>query len=327
MNGYRWPMDDREHLTDPGGLPRLEERDIEDDATREIPMLRRPADKRVVVPTLRVVAGRDMLRFVTLDPPTNVLIGREEGLGLVLSDPSVSRRHARVQRDERGVLYVQDLSSRNGTAVNGLPVDRAPLHTGDHLEIGGVSLRLDLLTGDEIRHLDNVLARLEANNRDPLTGLLSRGWIDEELPEFRVAAEQARRPSCCLFIDVDRFKSINDGFGHVVGDQVLVGVSRLVVVGVRDADRCVRYGGEELVVFLQGATEQVGYEVAERIRRSIAAHDWSRTAPGLRVTASFGVAELGPGEPTTDWISRADRALYRAKNIGRNTVIRARDPG
>lgn len=275
------------------------------------------------MPTLRVVAGRDMLRFVTLHSADEVVIGRDENGSLVLTDASVSRRHARVTVGEDGSILVQDLGSTNGTAVNGQPTERSLLRPGDHLEIGAVSLRLDMLSLEEVSHLENVLARLEAGNRDPLTGLLTRAYIDDELPPLLDRSARANLDVTVLFFDVDSFKQVNDRHGHAVGDDVLVGVARLVMVGVRDSDPCVRYGGEEFVLFLPGSTEAGAAEVADRIRRSVQGHDWSRTAPGLRVTASCGVAQWQPGQSIKEWLARADRALFVAKGSGRNRVERA----
>ncbi|MFN7144882.1 MAG: GGDEF domain-containing protein [Myxococcota bacterium] len=299
----------------------------EHESTRKVQLLRRGTDRKVVFPTLRVVAGRDMLRYVTIQEHEELVIGRDEHGGLVLSDASVSRRHARVRSDEHGAITVQDLGSTNGTAVNGVPIERSALRPGDHLEIGAVSLRLDLLSMDELTHLGSVLARLEANNRDPLTRLLTRAWIEEELSGMRDAAARAGSSTACLFADVDQFKGVNDRFGHAVGDDVLVGVARILLVGVRETDACVRYGGEEMLMFLRDTSEAAASEVAERVRRAIEGHDWSRTNPGLRVTASFGVVAARLGEPNKDWINRADRALYAAKARGRNRVVRASEVG
>jgi len=283
-----------------------------------------PTPRRAAA-TLRVVAGRDMLQYAVLHPGEAVLIGRDEGAQLRLNDLTVSKRHASIEMDETGAITVLDLGSTNGTAVNGRSVRRTALRPGDHLEVGAVSLRLDLLSQDELAHLGRVLERLAAANRDPLTGLVTRAWLEDELPTLADRCDRAGVPFACAFVDIDHFKLINDRFGHGVGDDVLAGVARLLLLGVRDADPCVRYGGEEAVMFLPGSTSAAAAEVAERVRRSIATHDWDRTAPGLRVTASFGVAQRHPGEPLKAWIHRADEALYAAKRLGRDRVELARD--
>ena len=129
--------------------------------TRTMRILPRAARARVEVPTLRVVAGRDMLSFVTLHGAEEIVLGRDESAGMTLTDALVSRRHARVSMHEDQSVTIQDLGSTNGTSVNGVPVERSVLRPGDQLELGGVSLRLDMLSLEEIEHLANVVARLQ----------------------------------------------------------------------------------------------------------------------------------------------------------------------
>lgn len=280
--------------------------------------------KRMSIPTLRVVAGPDLLRFVSLSPGEEMVIGREDRAGLPLSDASVSRQHTMVSCDANSEITVQDLGSTNGTAVNGHTVHRALLRPGDHLEIGAVSLRLDLLGLDELAHLGRVLDRLAAANRDPLTGLHTRAYLEDDLPAMLDRCANADIPVSIIFADIDGFKNINDTYGHSVGDEVLVGIARLMMLGVRDSDPVVRYGGEEIVVYLPGSDEAGALDVSERIRRNIAGHDWGRTASGLKVTTSFGVAERrSHDEPLSAWMERADKALYAAKRSGKNKVLRA----
>ncbi len=326
------PRRDGEH-TDLGGpgrrgpasesIPRHEDFDGQE-RTRKIPVQRRGPDRQMVFFVLRVMSGSDMLRFATLSSDEDLIIGRDVVEGhLVLTDGSVSRNHARVSCDGGGRIVVTDLGSTNGTSVNGQPITTSALQQGDHLEIGAVSLRLDLLSLDEIAHQESVLARLESKNRDPLTGLLSRAWLDEELPKVLENATRKRTRTTCLFVDLDHFKQINDRFGHAAGDNVLSTVARLLMMTVRDTDSCLRSGGEEILVFLQAADEALGVIIAERARRSIQEYDWTLAEPGLQVTASIGVAELRDQEGTASWIQRADRALYAAKAGGRNLVVAA----
>ena len=275
------------------------------------------------LPTIRVVAGRDLLRHVVLNAGEEILIGRDETCELRLTDPTVSKRHARVVADASNAITVFDLGSTNGTAVNSRAVTRTLLRPGDMLEVGGVSIRLDLLSLDELGHLARVVERLEAANRDPLTGLLSRAFIEDELPVLMEQWDRNGLPASCAFVDLDNFKSVNDTYGHHIGDEVLQAVGRLVLVSVRDADPAVKYGGEEIVLFLPGSEEEAAAQVSERVRRNILQHDWNRTSAGLNVTASFGVAERHEGESIRDWIRRADEALYKAKRSGRNRVVRS----
>jgi diguanylate cyclase (GGDEF)-like protein len=272
------------------------------------------------VPILRVIAGRDVLRFAVVGGP--VEIGRDAACGLSLNDSSVSRRHARVRPDRAG-FEVEDLGSRNGTFVNGRRVERERLALGDRLEVGTVPLRFEPAGPDELAHLQGVLERLAAGDRDPLTGLLTRSYLEGRLPTLVEECRRAGRPVSTVFLDVDHFKSINDEFGHATGDDALRQVARLLAYGVRARESCVRYGGEEVIVVLEGATEGEAVVVAERLRRLVESHEWSAVAGGLEVTVSCGVAQCLPGQGVREWLARADRALYAAKRSGRNRVCRA----
>lgn len=164
---------------------------------------------------------------------------------------------------------------------------------------------------------------------DPLTGVNNRRFFDQRLREEIARADREGSALSCLFIDIDRFKAINDAHGHQSGDQVLQKVARLIRAQLRNMDVVARYGGEEFAVLLARADRDNALEIAERIRQSIERHAFMLPlAPKLRVSASIGVAIYRPGE--TPLISgqieallleQADAALYQAKRNGRNRVI------
>lgn len=291
-------------------------------ATMTISMPRENRGRREFLPTVQVVAGKEMLRFITVPEGQEIILGRGQDADLVLDDPSISRKHAMIAHEEPGRLVIQDLGSTNGIAVNGYGVRRSLLRPGDLVELGAISLRLDLLTTDELSHLGRVQEKLDAAGTDPLTGLRSRAYLDTDLPRVVQRLDDTERKVSAIFIDLDHFKEVNDTYGHTVGDEVLRAVGKIVLVEVRDQDICVRYGGEEILVILPRTECDRAEEVAERIRRALVRHDWQRTADGLVVTASFGVAERLPGEPVADWVARADKALYEAKGQGRNRVVK-----
>jgi diguanylate cyclase (GGDEF)-like protein len=271
------------------------------------------------IPLLRVVAGRDVFHFVVLRNGDNVVIGRDDDCQLALSDVSVSRRHACIG-EEDGRFRLKDLGSSNGTFLDCAPIDDCTLAPGSLIEVGSVPLRFDLVTLEELAHLKTVRERLEASDRDPLTGLLTRACLNT-LPDRLQRASSAGRAVSLVFVDVDGFKLINDGFGHVVGDDVLRAVARLLALGVREAEACVRYGGDELLVVVEDATEAPAASLAERFRTAVADHAWAKIARGLTVTVSCGVAQHVAGESVRGWIERADCALYSAKHAGRNRVV------
>jgi diguanylate cyclase (GGDEF)-like protein len=283
-----------------------------------LPRPLQPKTKRV--PCIRVVAGPDMLSYVTVPERQSITVGRDEAAELRLTDITVSKHHAKVVHDDSDALVLIDLESTNGTAVNGQPITRTILRPGDHLEIGAVSLRVDMLSNEELGHLRRVVSRLESANRDTITGLLTRSFLEESVAHLVDKCERADVPISATFVDIDRFKSINDQYGHQAGDEVLCGIARLLMLGVRDNDPAIRYGGDEIVLILPGSPLERSVEVAERIRRVIAGHDWDRTAPGLRVSCSFGVAERKADETIAAWLDRADQAAYASKRSGRNCV-------
>ena len=121
-------------------------------------------------------------------------------------------------------------------------------------------------------------------------------------------------------IDVDHFKRINDTLSHAVGDLVLRQVAATLQSRLRSGDLLARYGGEEFVVVFRGATLDAAIGACERLRAGLTERDWSSIAPNLRVTASLGVAQWTAAEPASELLKRADAALYRAKQAGRNRV-------
>ena len=156
---------------------------------------------------------------------------------------------------------------------------------------------------------------------DPLTGLLNRRAFDELAEREIQRARRFRHPMTLIAVDLDRFKSINDGHGHLVGDTVLEDFARLASAHLRSLDIIARLGGEEFAVLLPGTDAEGACQLAERIRQTIASHGLVLDGVVLRYTASFGVASFEPRQPGLQrWLARADAALYEAKAKGRNRV-------
>jgi diguanylate cyclase (GGDEF)-like protein/PAS domain S-box-containing protein len=154
---------------------------------------------------------------------------------------------------------------------------------------------------------------------DPLTSCLNRRAFFERFEPLWQAAQRYGQPLSCIMLDIDHFKSINDRFGHAVGDQALQMVSGVLRSMVRASDLICRYGGEEFCVLLPVTTAEEGAQAAERFRKEIE----SRKFAGISVTASFGVSSVGmkPKDPH-DLLNLADKALYASKHTGRNKVTR-----
>ncbi len=166
-------------------------------------------------------------------------------------------------------------------------------------------------------------ARLEAQaSLDPLTGLFNRGHLAVLAEELRLALARGRPVSLMMF-DIDRFKEVNDTFGHLAGDRVLVSITNELTEHCRETDVPCRYGGDEFLVLLVGIETGVARKAAERLRQVIASTPIPYGDASISVTISAGVSSAHPGEKVTldTLIERADRALYSAKQGGRNRVV------
>jgi len=133
---------------------------------------------------------------------------------------------------------------------------------------------------------------------------------------------QARKkqPMCLILLDLDHFKRINDNYGHLIGDDILVAISKLLINNTRVLDTFYRYGGEEFIIAPLFVDLKAAGEIAEKLRVIVENYIFPST---ISVTISLGVAQFQEGEKPADWINRADSALYLAKNSGRNKVCLA----
>ncbi len=179
-----------------------------------------------------------------------------------------------------------------------------------------------LLAAD--REKSRLLARLAEESRtDALTGLANRRRFDERLAEEaeRLARLGTDARLSLAMLDVDHFKQVNDRHGHALGDAVLRELGSLLTARVRGADFAARLGGEEFCVLCFGLTPEQAAQAAEAWRAAVAAHDWSRLRPGLRITVSIGLADWHEaGEPKA-LLALADARLYAAKRGGRDRVV------
>lgn len=160
--------------------------------------------------------------------------------------------------------------------------------------------------------------------RDHLTGALTRRAFMAEMNRAIALFGRHRRPASLLLFDIDHFKRINDGYGHPVGDQVIQGIAELCASLQRPSDALGRLGGEEFAILLPEASQADATKAAQRFCESIEG-TLLTPIPSLRVTASFGVAEIDEGFATSEiWLAAADEALYEAKRSGRNQVAMAK---
>ncbi|MFA6956393.1 MAG: GGDEF domain-containing protein [Thermoanaerobaculia bacterium] len=270
-------------------------------------------------PCLVVIHGPLLARRFMLDRAEQT-IGRADDSEIRVDDDAASRAHARIVVSGRRATLV-DLESTNGTFVNEQPAGEIELRDGDLVQIGDTIFKF-LAGGNVENKYHQEMYRM--TTVDGLTQAYNRRYFMETFEREVQRARRYRRELCLAMIDLDRFKAVNDTWGHLAGDHVLRETARIIADGVRHEDVFGRYGGEEFALLLPEVGLAGSLQVCERLREQIerAALSFGRTE--IKVTASFGLAStmsLGDEFAPIDLIERADGNLYVAKSQGRNRVV------
>lgn len=224
-----------------------------------------------------------------------------------------------------GNQYCIPVMTQNGPI--GLLTLHVPSHEGADKPESRAKRNLSLMTGIADR-LGPTLSGIELRARlhedsirDPLTKLYNRRFMDESLHRELLRARRAEQPVSVILLDIDRFKQVNDEHGHDVGDQVLVELAQQLTRSVRDEDFVYRFGGEEFVIVLPGASLDAARERALAVSRNIRAVTIDTTTVPLKVTISAGVSTFPEhGENREQLLIQADKALYLAKQSGRDRI-------
>ncbi|QEN09605.1 diguanylate cyclase [Oceanispirochaeta crateris] len=294
-----------------------------------------------------------------LEPERIFRIGRDSSCEIVLDERTVSRVHAEV-RMEGDKVRILDLDSTNGIQINYRSMKDHILQNEDRITIGPFILvyrELDHEGSIPLRSEENLLSETlvmeskiatilqsikeeDVRNQlfelkhiinqskeklsrmahiDRLTLLYNRRYFDDVLSREVERAKRYKQPLCLLLLDIDLFKNVNDVHGHPKGDQVLTEIASIISDNIRMIDIAARYGGEEIVVILPETDMDSALNVAEKLRGAVENDTPKRT--GLKVTMSIGAASFIDTENAArDIVSRADAALYKAKERGRNRV-------
>ena len=180
--------------------------------------------------------------------------------------------------------------------------------------------RARILSALRAKQLQDQLARNA--NVDGLTGVGNRRYFDQRAATELSRSRRHHQPLACVMLDLDHFKTLNDTHGHPFGDEVLRRMGQLLTETCRTEDVVCRYGGEEFVVLTPGLDRKAASGLAERLRRAIAAIELQAGGTSVKLTCSFGVAEVDVStQSSADLVRRADKALYEAKRGGRNRVV------
>ncbi|MDE3246954.1 MAG: GGDEF domain-containing protein [Acidobacteriota bacterium] len=258
---------------------------------------------------------------------TGMIIGRSSDNDICLAEAEVSRRHSRLEVVMDGgqavSVTLQDLGSTNGTFVNGKKLapnaEPTALQNGDVVRVGSHAFKLKRLDDME-RHYHEVV--LTQTTVDPLTGVGNRATVLGHLEKHFDLARRYKRPLSVILADLDFFKAVNDTYGHATGDLVLQTFGVILLGRLRGSDQVGRLGGEEFLVVLPETHGHEAVSVAENLRNAIKTEPVSRPdGTPFYVKVSLGVAQIQDSDANAgSLLARADVALYRAKNLGRDRV-------
>ncbi|MCX6113410.1 MAG: GGDEF domain-containing protein [Proteobacteria bacterium] len=259
-------------------------------------------------------------KFIGRKYPINkgsTLVGRDPGLDITIQEESVSRRHAEMIFDGE-TLQVVDLDSTNGTYVNDKPIKNKTASQGDLIRFGSIVFKyipsgsIETVFHDELHNLAHL---------DGLTGCYNRKYIIDYMETEVKRCQKLEIPFSMLIFDLDHFKKVNDTYGHLAGDYVLKETVKLFKEKVlRASDVLGRYGGEEFCIILSEAPIRTATDIAERLRKAVERHNYIFDGNKMDITISIGVASMKAGDAAVTLLETADKALYKAKESGRNKV-------
>lgn len=245
-------------------------------------------------------------------------IGRSNQCDIVLNHPSISRRHAKISLEPAG-HRIEDMGSTNRIRINEQYQTVHSLRTGDRIQLGDRIFRY--LTDDDV---ENQYHRLVYSmmTRDSLTSVFNKRYLMECLNRELIRCRKFKRPLSVILMDVDHFKTINDHYGHITGDDVLIEMAHRVN-SVLDEDMIfARFGGEEFAIVGSEIDFEAAFQLAERCRHAIASLPLETETQSVPMTVSVGLASAVPrkNDKPKRWLIQADQCLYLAKHQGRNQV-------
>src|SRR5580692_1487900 len=247
---------------------------------------------------LVVIYGLELGKKFNLNRP-QIIIGRSSKADIQIDQEAVSRNHCKIINTGNAIM-LRDMGSTNGTYVNDEMIDEYVLRDGDFIKVGRCIFKF--LSGNNIENAyHEEIYRL--TTVDGLTQVFNR------------------RDLSLIMFDIDKFKGVNDNFGHLAGDHVLKHLASVIKTRIRREDVLARYGGEEFAIVLPEIDHYNAMQFAEKIRKLVEAAEFKFEDAVIPVTVSIGVASLrGEIEDALEFIKQADTQLFAAKEGGRNQV-------
>lgn len=248
------------------------------------------------------------------------VIGRESTADYPIAAESVSREHAKIERQGDGRYRLIDLDSTNGTFVNDVQVREWDLDPGDVIRCGGAILKL-LSANDLEAHYHEVAYMMMTH--DSLTGIYNRRYFEESLDRELKRSLRYSSPLGVLLIDLDHFKRVNDVHGHLAGDDVLREFADRGLTLLRGETVLARIGGEEFAILVPESDLNESVRVAERLRAGISSRRFTAANAEVALTVSIGIAASDGSQQLSvgDVMRQADANLYEAKRRGRDRVF------
>lgn len=263
------------------------------------------------------IYGRDIgkRRDISKD---GIIIGRSEDCDIPIDDQGISRRHCKIIKQGKEFMAL-DLNSTNGTYLNDKKLDATTiLHNGDRIKLGNTIFKFICSDDMEAEYYDQLY---QYSIKDGLTGLYNKKTLTENLEKEFKRCKRYQRCLSVMMLDIDFFKKINDTYGHIVGDKVIVTIAEILKNYFRTSDFIARFGGEEFSVVLPETPLSSAHLTAERIRMAVSNIRINDSDREVTVTISIGVAAYSEEMSTfTQLLEKADEFLYRAKKNGRNRV-------
>jgi len=269
-------------------------------------------------PYLIVFVGQDSGKRYKIKQGTTTL-GRSREADITLDDERISRIHCAVEWKGDKII-IEDRGSTNGTYVDSKKINHAHLRRGALLQIGQSVMKVEFKDEAEIRLEDSLIQNASI---DALTGIFNRQFFMKRAAEEIAYAQRHKKVVGFIMIDLDHFKQVNDTYGHQMGDAVLNQFAAIVNQVKRTEDVFARYGGEEFIIMPRGENDKKGMHLqCERIRKAVEEFEFHFGEEQVRITVSLGFylkeADSTVEVSLTDLISEADKALYLAKERGRN---------